>query len=303
MPVGSGPNLGRLKASSRLALQPRVPFDFEGLRDLLIFRRLNSCGERNRTDAGATHSRLGGQCTPEAGSWSRVLSIGMHMVMIGLKVSTPNDNTLCIPHLKFSQAREISDPLRTASRSVASAPSTTPSICSPVSETPYPSLPSMHTAIIGASKGCGYHAALDILRDPSNTVTLLLRHPEGISSDPKFTSFIQEGRVKLVQGDATVEDDVSELFNCDKVDLLISTIGGQPHFGITTGYYIDSPVCTHFGLVLCNILASRPDVRPRVVITSTMGILGSYDCMPLFHRVSRYSTALILGADPLPDVL
>ena len=83
----------------------------------------------------------------------------------------------------------------------------------------------MRTVLLGASKGCGYFAALQLLEtSPQDSITMLLRKPEVIENDPKFEGYIKEGRCKIVKGDATDEEDVRKCFE-DKVDFVVSTIG------------------------------------------------------------------------------
>jgi hypothetical protein len=82
-----------------------------------------------------------------------------------------------------------------------------------------------HPVLLGASKGCGYHALIRLL-DPRVDweATILLRKPESIENDPILQQYLKEGRLKIVKGDATSFEDVGKLFE-ERVDVVISTIG------------------------------------------------------------------------------
>ena len=82
----------------------------------------------------------------------------------------------------------------------------------------------MHAVILGASKGCGYHALVRILAIPEWTATVLLRKPESIESDNHLKKYLADGKLKIVKGDATSYEDIKSLFDT-KVDVVISTIG------------------------------------------------------------------------------
>jgi NAD(P)-dependent dehydrogenase (short-subunit alcohol dehydrogenase family) len=85
-----------------------------------------------------------------------------------------------------------------------------------------------HAVLIGASKGCGYHALLRLLTPTSNwSATVLLRKPEALEQDANFAPYLKDGRLKIVKGDATNVEDVKKLF-VDTVDLVISTVGKYP---------------------------------------------------------------------------
>ena len=83
----------------------------------------------------------------------------------------------------------------------------------------------MHTAIIGASRGIGRAAALDLLRDPENTVSLLLRSPKNIEQDAVFADALRGGRVRVVKGDAYDPADLRELLADDSIDSVVSSLG------------------------------------------------------------------------------
>jgi hypothetical protein len=84
-----------------------------------------------------------------------------------------------------------------------------------------------HAVLLGASKGAGYHALLRLLTPDSTwSATVLLRKPEVIEKDENFAPYINDGRLRIVQGDATNVEDVKKLFK-DKTDVVISTVGAQ----------------------------------------------------------------------------
>jgi len=60
--------------------------------------------------------------------------------------------------------------------------------------TPYNQISRMHAVILGASKGCGYHALVRILAIPEWTATILLRKPELIESDNHLKKYLADGR-------------------------------------------------------------------------------------------------------------
>lgn len=91
---------------------------------------------------------------------------------------------------------------------------------------PRPVINTMHTALIGASRGIGRAAALEILEsDPTNSVSLLLRSPVSLKSDPSFVNAIASGRARLVKGDAYSEVDVRTLLESTDIDSVVSTLG------------------------------------------------------------------------------
>lgn len=82
-----------------------------------------------------------------------------------------------------------------------------------------------HAVILGASKGTGYHVLLRLLKpDTTWSATILLRKPDVIEKDDNFVPYIKDGRLKVVQGDATKVTDVQEVLQ-GQVDVVISTIG------------------------------------------------------------------------------
>jgi NAD(P)-dependent dehydrogenase (short-subunit alcohol dehydrogenase family) len=82
-----------------------------------------------------------------------------------------------------------------------------------------------HAILLGASRGSGYHALLRLLTlEPEWTATLLLRKPEVIEEDELLRGYLGE-RLTIIQGDATVYEDVKRLFEGEKVGVVISSVG------------------------------------------------------------------------------
>lgn len=90
--------------------------------------------------------------------------------------------------------------------------------------TVHPNPDKMHVVIIGASRGVGYYCLLNLLRDQSTSVTVLLRNPAVLSSDPAVAPYIASGQVTVLQGDATNADDLVPLFK-HFVDAVLVTVG------------------------------------------------------------------------------
>lgn len=83
----------------------------------------------------------------------------------------------------------------------------------------------MHGVFIGASKGIGYHAAIHFLEsNTANTATLLLRKPSVGEQDARLGPLIRDGRISVVQGDATKLSDVQAAVQ-GKVDFVVSSVG------------------------------------------------------------------------------
>lgn len=158
----------------------------------------------------------------------------------------------------------------------------------------------MHAVILGASKGCGYHALVRLLAIPEWTATILLRKPASIEADQNLKGYLTDGRLKIVQGDATRYEDVKSLFD-KKVDVVISTIGrliqrsmrsselmlgASPGFGLR-GITNDQPhLCIDGAIALLRVL-SELESKPRVIVTSSMGIGKDHANLPFVMRVSH----------------
>ncbi|WWD18511.1 hypothetical protein CI109_102963 [Kwoniella shandongensis] len=153
----------------------------------------------------------------------------------------------------------------------------------------------MHAVFLGASRGIGLFALLTLLQSSDQgqwTATLLLRKPEAITSDPRFKEYLEKGRVEIVKGDATNEEDVKKLFPVGKkVDLIVSSVGATPSF-TWTGLHIDQPkLCMDSTLALLHVLAKLETPLPRVVAVSSMGIGDNHKVMPYVMQAA-YSALL-----------
>ncbi|OCF72987.1 hypothetical protein I204_06217 [Kwoniella mangroviensis CBS 8886] len=145
----------------------------------------------------------------------------------------------------------------------------------------------MEAVFLGASKGIGYFTVLNLLQNNQNwKATLLLRKPDVFDDNHLIKPFIENGRLRIVQGDATNEDDLKKLFEGKKVDLVMSSIGAAPQFGLS-GIKIDQPdLCTRGSIALLHVLENLPqDVPPRVIVCSSMGIGEAHKDMPLAMRL------------------
>ncbi|WRT67823.1 uncharacterized protein IL334_004797 [Kwoniella shivajii] len=139
----------------------------------------------------------------------------------------------------------------------------------------------MNTVFLGASKGIGYFTLLNLLQNDRSTKAIcLLRKPDLFNADARLQPFIEEGRITIVKGDATNEDDIRKLFQGGNVDLVVSSIGGAPKI-TWTGFSIDQPhLCTHGSIALLHVLQSlNQPTLPRVIVISSMGIGSAHDDM------------------------
>ncbi|KAK8858609.1 hypothetical protein IAR55_002838 [Kwoniella newhampshirensis] len=146
-----------------------------------------------------------------------------------------------------------------------------------------------HAVFLGASRGIGLHTVVTLLGSTTTaqwTATLLLRKPETITADPRFETYIKDGRVNIVQGDATSEADVRKLFPAGKkVDLIVTSVGGAPQV-TWTGFTIDQPeLCKDSTLALLHVLASLDVPIPRIVAVSSMGIGENHKVLPFAMRI------------------
>ncbi|WVW84620.1 hypothetical protein I302_106654 [Kwoniella bestiolae CBS 10118] len=145
----------------------------------------------------------------------------------------------------------------------------------------------MEAVFLGASKGIGYFTLLDLLSNNQNwKATVLLRKPDVFKDNHLIQPFIQDGRLRIVQGDATDEGDLKKLFEGRKVNLVMSSIGAAPQFGLS-GIKIDQPdLCTRGSIALLHVLERLPQaVPPRVIVCSSMGIGEAHKDMPLAMRL------------------
>lgn len=166
----------------------------------------------------------------------------------------------------------------------------------------------MHAVIFGGSRGCGYFTAYYLLSAPDAawTITLLLRNTSTIENNARLAPYIKDGRLQLVKGDATVEADVRRVLSGDKVDLVVSSIGGLPKATLRGFVLKGRPDLCSFGMItLVKVLASMPEPRPRIVGVTTMGTGNSHDYMPWLYRwvYPTFFHALLQDKEGLENVL
>ncbi|BEJ13746.1 hypothetical protein CspHIS471_0309200 [Cutaneotrichosporon sp. HIS471] len=144
---------------------------------------------------------------------------------------------------------------------------------------------SYHIAILGASKGIANHVLHNLLSSsPPVTITLLLRKPAALDGDKLVAEAIKNGRVKIVKGDATVQDDVEKAL--EGANAVLTSVGGTPSFTLR-GFKIDNPtLCTDAALALLRVLERKPEnQRPRIIAVSSMGIGENHHKMPFLLRI------------------
>ncbi|KAI0771075.1 hypothetical protein BD413DRAFT_476805 [Trametes elegans] len=163
--------------------------------------------------------------------------------------------------------------------------------------------------VLGGSKNIGYYAAIRLLEQGA-TVAFLLRKTSVFDKDEQIQSYIKQGKVSLIQGDALVLEDVRKGWEAaleagnGTVDVLLFTIGGTPNFQITKGIQLDPPdICRR---ALLNTLRTLPEAlrapatQPRIVVVTSRGILhAGHASLPLALK-GFYSYAL---AGPHADKL
>ncbi|THH17253.1 hypothetical protein EUX98_g9167, partial [Antrodiella citrinella] len=103
----------------------------------------------------------------------------------------------------------------------------------------------MNVYAVGASRHIGYYAAVRLLAKGAH-VTFLLRSTSALENDETIRPYITSGHAKLVKGDALKAEDVAKgwaVAQADdrKVDLLLFTLGGLPHFSLRKGITLVPP--------------------------------------------------------------
>ncbi|KAI0748816.1 hypothetical protein BC629DRAFT_1599125 [Irpex lacteus] len=124
---------------------------------------------------------------------------------------------------------------------------------------------------IGASRRIGYFASLRLLRKGA-TVTFLLRTPSVFDDDAEIQEYVRSNKAFLVRGDALKREDVVKGWEAaqgasptEDVDLVVSTVGGEPTYTWPKGFTITPPnLCTQTFLNL--LTTCPPSLRPTIKI-------------------------------------
>ncbi|VDB82674.1 unnamed protein product [Peniophora sp. CBMAI 1063] len=143
---------------------------------------------------------------------------------------------------------------------------------------------------IGGSRNIGYYASLRLL---DATVTFLLRSPAVFDDDATMQTYIHNGSVRIVKGDALDKEDVQRGWqeaakpshdgDLAGVDTLLFTLGGTPKFDFCKGLVISPPdLVTHATL---NVLTTLPTPCPRIVTVTSTGLTKqSHNELPMAMR-------------------
>ncbi|TCD71853.1 hypothetical protein EIP91_003196 [Steccherinum ochraceum] len=132
---------------------------------------------------------------------------------------------------------------------------------------------------IGASRNIGYFCSLRLLAKGA-TITFLLRNTSILESDEAIRPYITSGHARLVKGDAMNASDVAngwrhaQFDGARPVDVLLSTVGGLPHFSLSKGVYMDPPnlVTTSVLNILSTFPADSQPTPPKIITVSSIGL-------------------------------
>ncbi|KZT53038.1 hypothetical protein CALCODRAFT_501546 [Calocera cornea HHB12733] len=147
--------------------------------------------------------------------------------------------------------------------------------------------------LLGASRGCGFYAALTLLK-AGGRATLLLRKPEAVTSNAEYEALSPEekARATIVQGDAFVEADVQRAMDAagEGLSTVVFSIGGVPKYEWPFSFKLDPPmVCARGMATLLAVLHKQlPRPAPRIVVVSSMGLGEKHAEVPLALRVTIY---------------
>ncbi|KIJ16659.1 hypothetical protein PAXINDRAFT_74801, partial [Paxillus involutus ATCC 200175] len=147
--------------------------------------------------------------------------------------------------------------------------------------------------VIGGSRNIGYLSSIRLL-DSGATVTFLLRKVEVFDGDETIQRYLEQGKARLVQGDALIKDDVQRAWDeaakgdDTPVDLLLFTVGivGSPNatFDLRKGMLISPPNLVTQALL--NVFETTPPSDPKfIAITSTGATEESHRALPLLLRM------------------
>ncbi|QRV95035.1 NAD(P)H-binding family protein [Ceratobasidium sp. AG-Ba] len=157
----------------------------------------------------------------------------------------------------------------------------------------------MHVLLLGASRNIGYAVAQRLLAK-GHICTFLLRRPEAMESDASMTTYIKDGKAKIIHGDGLVEADVRRAWDTAKgdgeIDYIFFGIGGEPSLSLLKGAVITPHDLTarSMGILLTVIQSSStPSNRPKLVTVTSNGLddrshsLLPLPMKPLYGRMLR----------------
>ncbi|KAG8999961.1 hypothetical protein FRB90_011911 [Tulasnella sp. 427] len=162
----------------------------------------------------------------------------------------------------------------------------------------------MKVLAIGASRNIGYFASQNLLR-AGNTVVFQLRNLSAFDNDVEMQSYVKSGMVKLVKGDALVEDDVRTAWNAANadgvpVDTVLLTVGGTPKFTLSEGFVINPPnLCSSALLNLLSVIPHDIPTQPKIVAVTSNGVTAeSHKGIPCLAK-GFYALITVPHADKL----
>ncbi|KAG9044614.1 hypothetical protein FS837_007839 [Tulasnella sp. UAMH 9824] len=143
----------------------------------------------------------------------------------------------------------------------------------------------MKVFAVGASRNIGYYS---------------------FDNDTEIQPFVASGHVKLIKGDAMVEEDVRNAWteaNADgaPVDLVLFTVGAPPIFAWTKGWVIDPlSLCSATILNVLSVLPRDPaQQQPRLIAVTSVGVTrGSHARIPFLFK-GIYAMLKVPHADKL----
>ncbi|EJU01196.1 hypothetical protein DACRYDRAFT_116982 [Dacryopinax primogenitus] len=153
---------------------------------------------------------------------------------------------------------------------------------------------------IGASRGCGFYAALPVLK-AGRRATFLLRNPDTLTSNPEFQALTpeQQQNAILVKGDAYVRDDIVRAVDRagEGMDTVVFSLGVRPSawpkITWSRGIILDpSQPCARAIAILLSVLQDLNRPGLRLVIISTMGLGEKYKELPFLLRGLFYGWLL-----------
>ncbi|KAA1479488.1 hypothetical protein DENSPDRAFT_934655 [Dentipellis sp. KUC8613] len=122
----------------------------------------------------------------------------------------------------------------------------------------------MNVYVVGTSRTIGYYAGLRLLHKGA-TVTFLLHKPHVFDGDAAMQQYINDGKARIVKGDALSREDVARGWTAaaqdGPVDVLLCTVSITPNC-LCTGSLL---------AVLSTLPRDQPGALPRIVVTTNMG--------------------------------